>query len=425
MKGKEMKPQIELPVHELKTVLTGMSKIVPKKGLSSWRCLRVSRDESSFVRLQANDLESLVTYRLEPPQPGPACTTLVPYDALTKSIKGAQGKLSITIETPERIVVSSRVSQTSIEEIIEVPPPEDWPPMPQPSEERSDVSWEFKTALQDALACSSADIGRQVLSGAFMDVSDQNAHYLIGADGRHLYAANSFQFKVPTSVIIPDRKFLGWAGFIDDGPWCMAVQPGREGDLGWIEIASPRWSIITRPVDGTYPDWRHVMPDPNREKTVVVLRPDAMERMVELLPRLPGHSADNSPVRLRAENGQLLLRARNRSIDPWMEVVVPSVSIIGNTIEVALNRIYLLKALAMELTEVHLSALPTTGVVCQKDGKLLVIAALAIDDVCPVPAPQADDSSVSKGAMTSAGTGEASVEQHARPPKRRKAPNKN
>jgi DNA polymerase III sliding clamp (beta) subunit (PCNA family) len=377
-----MKPQIELPVHELKNVLTGMSKVVTKKGLSSWRCLRISRDENNIIRLQANDLESVVTYRMEQPQIGPTCSTLVPFESLTDSVKGAQGRLVITIDTTERIIVCSRVSQTPIEEIIDVPPLEDWPPIPQPSDQRHDIPWEFKHALQDALACST---GREILSGAFIDISDKDAHYLIGTDGRHLYAANSFNLNLATSVIIPDRKFLGWSGFIDDGPWCMAVQPAKKHDLGWIEIASPRWTIMTRPVEGTYPNWRQVLPDRGSEKTMVMLRPDAVDRMLELLPRLPGHSTENSPVRLRAENGQLLLRGRSRSTDPCMEVPVPSVSIVGNSIEVAVNRIYLLKALAMGLTEMHLSALPTAGVVCRKDGKLLLIAALRMDEAAQAP----------------------------------------
>jgi len=370
----------------MKTVLAGMAKVVHTRGLSSWRCLRISRDESNVIRVQANNLDSLVTYRMEQPQTGFACAALVPYEALAKSIKGAEGRLLITIETEERVVVCSRVSQTPIELIIDVPSLQDWPPIPQASEERSDVPWEFKKALQEALSCSSQDPGRQILSGAFVDVSDAATHHLIGTNGRHLYVANSFRLNLAASVSIPHRKFLGWSGFIDDGPWCMAVQPPKHNDPGWIEIASPRWSIMTRPVEGMFPDWKQVLPDPSREKTVVMLRPDAMDRMLELLPRLPGHSVENSPVRLRIENGQLLLRARNRSADPWMEVAVPSVSIVGTNVELAVNRAYVSKALGMGLRELHLSKEPSPGLVCQNDGKLLIIAPLRIDDVCPLPA---------------------------------------
>jgi len=41
----------------------------------------------------------------------------------------------------------------------------------------------------------------------------------------------------------------------------------------------------------------------------------------------------------------------------------------------------------MGLSELHLTGVPV-GLVCQKDGKLLVIATLRADGACPAPAPQ-------------------------------------
>jgi len=245
----------------------------------------VSRDERGIVRVQGTDLESIATYCLAQQQLGPVCATLVPFEALTTSVQGSQGRVDVMIETKERIMICSRVSQTRIEDVLEVPPLEDWPPTPATCEDRSDIPWEFKKALHEALSCTTEDTGRPVLSGAFIDVSDATAHYLVGTDGRHLYAANSFRLNLGSSIIIPPHKFLAWNGFIDDGLGSMAVQPAKQNDLGWIEIASPRWSFITRPVEGPYPDWKKILPDPNREKTVVALRPDGVERMLELLPR--------------------------------------------------------------------------------------------------------------------------------------------
>jgi len=51
---------------------------------------------------------------------------------------------------------------------------------------------------------------------------------VVGTDGRHLYAANSFCFDWKERVIIPNRKFLLWPTFINDGTWSLAIAPGKE-----------------------------------------------------------------------------------------------------------------------------------------------------------------------------------------------------
>ena len=76
----------------------------------------------------------------------------------------------------------------------------------------------FGATLKEALQCASDDSSRPVLRGACLDVSDRKGHYVVGTNGRILFAANSFTFDLKESVIIPNSKFLLWNGFdTEDG----------------------------------------------------------------------------------------------------------------------------------------------------------------------------------------------------------------
>src|SRR3989442_10832654 len=49
----------------------------------------------------------------------------------------------------------------------------------------------FPSALREAFDCAAEDSSRLALCGVYLDVSEPNAHFLVGADGGHLYSARS------------------------------------------------------------------------------------------------------------------------------------------------------------------------------------------------------------------------------------------
>jgi hypothetical protein len=116
----------------------------------------------------------------------------------------------------------------------------------------------FKVALQQAFDCASVDSGRYVLQGACLDVSNKEAHYVVGTDGRHLFSANSFLFDIPQSLIVHSNKFLTWPGFMEDGPWTMRFQPEIKpepksktvGKPAWVRLDSDHWTYVSKPIEG-------------------------------------------------------------------------------------------------------------------------------------------------------------------------------
>jgi len=369
-----MNQVITMPTRELRTVLTGFSKIINKSSsLPALRSVRLQRSESGVLKLHATDIDSFATYLPAASQPGPEVDVLVPLDSLTAAVKGGKGAIELIPESKERLMLRTFVSQTALEEVLELPPVADWPEMPEIAAEGFLVDETFKSCLREALDCSSSDESRYILNGASLDVRDSNSHYLIGTDGRHLYLANSFNFKLAESVVMPNRKFLGWAELYNQENWVIGTE--QKGETTWIQIASPRWLFRTRAIPGQYPNWKAVAPSVEEAKTFVSFNPDAMAQVVDLLPRLPGRTLLNKPIRLAITPGGVKLGVRNRETDSFSEYPIPGVVVTGNPVQITLNREYLEKALRMGLSELIITD-NLVPVICRNGGRQMIIAPL-------------------------------------------------
>ena len=400
-----MNSPIELPVSELKLALTGFSKVISKSSLPVLRSIRVTKDADGRVSLAATDLDSFVSYRAEEEQPEKVPVTfLVPFESLAKTVKKALAKdrIGLFTEEKDRVVIRSMVSHTPIEEVFRVDPVEDWPVVPHVSGAIMPMQEVFKIAFKQAMDCASTEETRYVLNGVCLDTVEPQNHYVVGTNGRHLYAANSFCFDCKERIIVPNRRFLNWSGFLDDGLWSLAVQPGKEPEPskdkdqkeekepGFIQIVSNHWTFITKLVDGVYPNWKQVLPDPNRPKTGFHLPEESVTAMLEILPRIPGADGLNDPVTLEMQSNQLLLRGRNSAKDRWTIIPVPGAIVPDQQIEVCLNRNYLAKALRMGLAEIELSP-NGESVICRNGGRVIVIGPLRSELPKPEPAkPQTE-----------------------------------
>jgi DNA polymerase III sliding clamp (beta) subunit (PCNA family) len=376
---------ITLPVQELKTVLPGFAKVLSKSStVPVLRCLRFFRDEAGIVRLQGTDLDSHLTCKMAGEYPGEALSFLIPFDALNRAVKSASVKegLGFTLESTERVALRSVVSNTPIEEVINTQPLGDWPLVPMPEGAGTPVDEYFKEALKEALSCVSSESSRYILNGACLDTQDKNAHYLVGTDGRHLYAANSFTFPFKEPVIIPGRKFLLWPAFSEDGPWAVHIQ--SKSNSTWVQVASPRWEFVTKAIEGNYPNWKQIVPQ-EAVKSTVQLTPEGCKRILDLLPRIPGNDSPTKTLALFSDGKEFRLGGRHRGSEPFTEFIVPEGTVSGAPFEVFINREYWGKALAMGLLQIEVRE--NHGfVVCRAERKKMVIAPLK-GEAPPAPAP--------------------------------------
>jgi DNA polymerase III sliding clamp (beta) subunit (PCNA family) len=337
---------------------------------------------------------------------------------LGKVIKGCTAGQSVRLlsnSKETRIAVALRGN--FVEQTIPTLDVKEWPPLIKVESESIALDEAFKQALREAFDCAGTDPARPVLHGACLDVSNTEAHYVVGANGTQLYAANSFLFDIPENTIVPTRRFLTWPGFINDGPWKLSLRP-KENDAGpWFQIASDHWTYVSQPVEGTYPNWKSVVPTPHEGWTKVVLGPKAVDTLLDAVPLLPGADQLNESITLQIGAGQLFLKAKGKGQPDWTIVPIADVQITGNEVETSINRGFLLKALRFGTTEAHIKN-PVEPMLFRCKGKVLVVMPLrgdAAEKYLAANPPSAGNSNNSEIASAASAPSAAEVQPRTEP----------
>ena len=375
--------QITLPSADLKQALPGLSKVVNRKStLPVLQTIRVTRSPEGLVSLSATDLDAFVSYRLEQPQPGPSLDLLLPYEALTKTIKGSSGDLNVILESKLKARLQYQVSGSPLEQSLATLPVEEFPPCPEVPQVPVKLPPHFGECLRQAFETSSNDTSRYVLQGAYLDVSDPQCHTIVSTNGTALFAANTFQFDFKASINLMRQKFLEWPGFLT-GECELAVKADKTNS-SWVKLTTPRWECTVKQIDGNFPNWRQVVPQDTEGWTKIQLSKAAIKQMLSLSSKLPGDDTENRPLQLRADK-ELHLEGRNKV--EFTGAVIPDVKITGKPVVAALNREYLQTALRCGLDEIRIQN-ELTPLLFLKPGKRLVVMPVRLQG--PTPSPKAE-----------------------------------
>jgi DNA polymerase III sliding clamp (beta) subunit (PCNA family) len=346
---------IKLPVAELKAALTGLAKVVNKHStLPVLGHLEVKRDPQGCVSITGTDLDTFATRRLEGEEPvGSPARFLVPFAELQKLGKTCPADETLELEpiSEDKLILRHRIGSQPVEQVITTPAADDFPRAPEITTDSVDLDEAARVTLLNALDCASDDPTRLIIQGAYLDVS-RSGHYFVATDGRHLFASNSIHLAIASSVLIPDHRFISWGGFAKDGQWKLAVQEAGKKDSGYVRLESPRWSFITKQIDGNYPNWRQIVEDRQELTGTLEISDGGAEELRRIMPRLPGAESPNHVLGLTVYGTKLFLRGRNKDQEPWTEVEVPGVTITGDPATVYLNRQYLLKAIGFGLRQI-------------------------------------------------------------------------
>ena len=347
---------IKLPVSELKNALSGFTKVVPRSTtLPVLGMIHVARDRQGWVYLTATDLDTFLTLRLEAPaQIGSPASFLVPFAELQKLGKTcpADETLDLEVLAEDKLLLRHRIGDHPVEQVIPCPPVSDFPAVPRITADAVNLDEAARATLLDALACASDDETRVILNGAYLDVSKPGAHYAVATDGRHLFASNSLHLGLPSSVLVPDHRFLSWSGFVKDGQWQLAVQAPTKDKGGYLRLGSRRWTFTTKQIEGMYPNWRNITDDVREFTGTIEVSDQAAEAVARIVPRLPGDDTPNHTVGLYTISGRLYLRGINKDQERATEVEVPGVTVSGDPATVYVNRQYLLKAIGFGLRQI-------------------------------------------------------------------------
>ncbi len=405
-----MKTNIEIPVADLKAVLPGLSKIVSKRtSLPVLNCVKVTLSPDRTLRIQANNLDQIVTARIDKQFNGQPGELLFPFDELSSITKrcAANDTLELSADDKDTTITYSAAGARVRKPVTHLGV-EEFPPETVVNAEPVKLDDAFKEALQQAFDCASADSSRYVLQGACLDITNKEAHYVVGTDGRHLFSANSFLFDVPESIIVPPGKFLTWTGFVEDGPWTLRYLPGTlpktapktEGKAAWVRLDSDHWTYVSKPIEGAYPNWKQVVPGEKYLKSHITLGEPGIKMILEALPLLPGGEDWGQPVTLEIKGEYLTLKAKGNSGE-WTEIPIPA-KVTGAPVAITLNRNYLAKALKFGFGQIdiedHVSPLVFTA-----KGKTMVVCPIGPPDAkkapaSPDPSPPSSPENVSAAA---------------------------
>ena len=383
-------PIIKIPVTELKTALLGLGKVLHRAStLPVLTTIFVERDRQGVTHLTCTDLDAFVTLRLETPGTlGIPTKFLVPFVDLQKLAKTCPLEQILELESvaDDKVLTRYHLNNHPVEQVLSVPPVADFPEVPSIMAAPCNLDEAAKSTLLDTLACASDDETRVILNGAYLDVSKPSGHYAVATDGRHLYASNSLHLLLPSSVLIPDHRFLSWGGFVRDGQWKLSVQLPTKEKGGYIQMESRRWMFLTKQIEGTYPNWRNITDYVKTLSGTLKISEAAAEAIQSIVPRLPGEDQPNHTVGLQVHQGKLFLRGWNQGQEQPTEIEVPNVTVEGTPATVYLNRKYLLKAIGFGLR--HIDVQETLKPLRFSDGgsRQMIVMPVRVDGFTNAPA---------------------------------------
>lgn len=373
--------EILLSAKDLKPVMLGLGKVVNRKStLPVLEHVRIAR-ENNVVILQATDLDEWSTYRYAE-QRGDNLVFHVPFETLNKIVKAIKGDTTITLRHGKESRLVYEVGNSPVEVKLNGLGKDTWPAEPKVEGPNVPLPESFKSALQEALDCASRDSTRYVINGACLDVSGKDGHYVVGTDGRCLFASNTFEFAFKDSLIVPSGKFIEWNGFAEDGAWKLVT--AKLKDVPYFRVASDRWTLTSKQIDGNYPNWRQCRPTPDTKWTRISFPQSEVEALLKNVPLLPGHDDINRPVTVQVTADAVFVKAKTSDAKEWTSLRLPVEKVVGKPIETTLNRDYLLKALRFGLLELAIDD-ALSPMVFGAPGKQLVV--MPVRPTAPAPAP--------------------------------------
>ncbi len=327
-------PPATVRAADLKAALPGLGKLIPRTpSLAVLGCVKVEAAGPQLLRLTTTDLDLTLSVDVPATVERGLAPFLVPMARLRELLTGLR---------PDEVV--------PLGPSIKAPPVGEFPEIPQVRTPGLTLPEPVVNSLLRAFACASQDPTRAVLRSACLDVTGvgENAHRIVGTNGRVLFSSNSMHLPLKHSVILPDHPLWKWKPLADSRPWTLRLGKDKHrSDV--FRLESQAGSVTGRLLDGPYPNYRQVIPGPAQFTTSVSLSDVALEAVTRLLPRLPGKQLANRPIGLHFEKGRFGLLARAENDESWILHPVDRCEMKGPDVTVYLDRDYLAMAMSFGL----------------------------------------------------------------------------
>ena len=330
-----------IPRSDLKSALDGLGKVVLRKAtLPVLQCIKIEAADG-HVRASATDLDQVVAYKFESATvEGKPAICLLEFEQLKALSDGNGEKVEIEAKNGETATGVKYIGEHPIQHAMKLLDASEWPEF-KATVPVADVDSSFLEQYRKALTFSSDDSSRYILNGVYLDVSDKKAHHVVATDGRRLTAFNAVRLPLTDSIVLPTSRFLAWSKLAGD----VAIGASKAGDVRWFRLTAGNWDYMVKATDGTYPNWRQVVPAQDGGTKVVI--GDADRDMLNRVMRtFPGHDVTNAPIRLAKKSGKLFISGKGAEDKEWTDLELPTSRLEGKSQTIGVSRDYLLDALS-------------------------------------------------------------------------------
>ncbi|HEV8543474.1 MAG TPA: DNA polymerase III subunit beta [Verrucomicrobiae bacterium] len=297
------------------------------------------RAEGNRLDLTATDLDVSISSAVEASVQEPGAVTLPAKKlfGIVKELPTPQIDIEIDDKNVCRIMAGSsfyRINGLAAEE---------FPPFPKFAENRKITlpQDKLKSLLRKTSFAISTDESRFVLNGIFMSLKDHKVT-LVATDGRRLALAEE-ELDVPASsqgeCIVPSKaitelnRLLGTQNEVEVKFSDNQVAFTLQGDKGYSTL------IISKLIDGNYPNYRQVIPSEAKERVTIV-----REELLQALRRAEIMTSEKSnSVKLNFGKNKVEITANTPEVGEARESI--AINYKGPEMAIAFNPVYLMDPL--------------------------------------------------------------------------------
>ena len=299
--------QLTIPRSELKQAVQGLNRVVPKRAtLPILQTVRFSH-EGGRTTVTGTDLDQSLAFRFAQSSAEGAGSFLIGLPDLQLLTKGPDADyVEFRATEPTSVEICHPIGGQLVGRRITTEDPKEWPALG-PKVDAGPVDPAFLSNFRRVATTASSDESRRVLMGVYLD-SGKKGDYLVGCDGRRLCAVNTIKLPFKESCIVPASKFMTWTKLDAEE---LLIGYSQPRDTGWFRLVTPQYDYHTRTIEGTYPNWRQVVPSEDGHHRFTMSEEDAA-LLLKILPTFAGHDTHNGGITLVTEKGKLLILGQGK-----------------------------------------------------------------------------------------------------------------
>lgn len=328
--------RITIPRSEIKEALAGLSRVVSRRAtLPILQGVKFSAKDG-LLRVTATDLDQNLCYNFGSAEIEKAGAFVVNCEALKPFTRGKDEDRVILEEVGDAVAITNTVSGHAIIEHVAKFDVKEWPVDP-PDVQTKSVDGKFIEYFRKAVPFASTDESRALLNTIHLDVSG-TGHCIVATDGRRLTSFNSMALPLKMDCNIRPSKFLTWPKLTGD----IEIGAKKINDAVWFCLKNQHWIYQSKSVDGTYPNWRQIIPE--RGAHAITFAENDVLMLSKVLSWFAGIDNKSNPITLVGKDGKLTLYGYNQENSSWSTLELKESRYEGPNNLLTVNRDYMLDA---------------------------------------------------------------------------------